>query len=92
MSGFQLVTRIIIPQAVRVALPPLFNDIITLIKSTSLAFMVGVADIMGAAKIEGSISFRFFEIYAAVMLVYWCTITAFGALHKLLEIKCTNMY
>lgn len=92
MSGLQLVTRIIIPQAVRVALPPLFNDIITLIKSTSLAFMVGVADIMGAAKIEGSISFRFFEIYAAVMLVYWCTITVFGALHKLLENKCANMY
>ncbi len=92
LSQFQLVTRIIIPQAVRVALPPLFNDIITLIKSTSLAFMVGVADIMGAAKIEGAISFRYFEIYAAVMVVYWCTISVFGVFHKILENRCANMY
>ncbi len=50
-------------------LPPLFNDIINLIKMTSLAFMLGVPDIMGAAKIEGARTFRYFEIYAAVMLV-----------------------
>ena len=74
MTNFQLVTRIVIPQAVRVALPPLFNDIINLIKMTSLAFMLGVPDIMGAAKIEGARTFRYFEIYAAVMLVYWLII------------------
>ena len=92
MTNFQLVTRIIIPQAVRVALPPLFNDVINLIKMTSLAFMLGVPDIMGAAKIEGARTFRYFEIYAAVMLVYWLIIFVLGILHKLLEKKCANMY
>ena len=87
MTNFQL-----IPQAVRVALPPLFNDIINLIKMTSLAFMLGVPDIMGAAKIEGARTFRYFEIYAAVMLVYWLIIFVLGILHKLLEKKCANMY
>lgn len=91
MTNFQLVTRIVIPQAVRVALP-LFNDIINLIKMTSLAFMLGVPDIMGAAKIEGARTFRYFEIYAAVMLVYWLIIFVLGILHKLLEKKCANMY
>ena len=91
MTNFQLVTRIVIPQAVRVALPPLFNDIINLIM-TSLAFMLGVPDIMGAAKIEGARTFRYFEIYAAVMLVYWLIIFVLGILHKLLEKKCANMY
>ena len=81
MTNFQLVTRIVIPQAVRVALPPLFNDIINLIKMTSLA-----------AKIEGARTFRYFEIYAAVMLVYWLIIFVLGILHKLLEKKCANMY
>ena len=89
MTNFQLVTRIVIP---RVALPPLFNDIINLIKMTSLAFMLGVPDIMGAAKIEGARTFRYFEIYAAVMLVYWLIIFVLGILHKLLEKKCANMY
>ena len=92
MKNLQLVTRIVIPQAVRVALPPLFNDVINLIKMTSLAFMLGVPDIMGAAKIEGARTFRYFEIYAAVMLIYWLIIFVFGLLHKLLEKKCANMY
>lgn len=92
MSNFQLVTRIVIPQAVRIALPPLFNDLINLTKTTSLAFMLGVPDIMGMAKIEGARTFRYFEIYAAVMLVYWVIIFVFGLLHKALEKKCASMY
>ena len=92
MTNFQLITRIIIPQAVRVALPPLFNDVINLIKMTSLAFMLGVPDIMGAAKIEGAKTFRYFEIYAAVMLIYWVIIFLLGLVHKVLEKKCANMY
>ncbi|CUX44653.1 amino acid ABC transporter permease [Clostridium sp. C105KSO13] len=92
MSNFQLVRRIVIPQAVRVALPPLFNDIINLLKLSSLAFMVGVADIMGAAKIEGAKSFRFFEVYAAVMVVYWAVISILGFAHKYLEKKCASAY
>ena len=70
----------------------LSNDVINLIKMTSLAFMLGVPDIMGAAKIEGARTFRYFEIYAAVMLVYWLIIFVLGILHKLLEKKCANMY
>ncbi len=92
MSNFQLAVRVIIPQAVRVALPPLFNDVINLIKQTSLAFMIGVPDIMGAAKIEGVKTFRYFEIYAAVMVVYWVIIFVLGLVHKFAEKKCANMY
>lgn len=92
MTNFQLITRIVIPQAIRVALPPLFNDVINLIKMTSLAFMLGVPDIMGAAKIEGAKTFRYFEIYAAVMLIYWIIVFVLGILHRLLEKKCASMY
>lgn len=92
MTNLQLVVRIIIPQAIRVALPPLFNDVINLIKMTSLAFMLGVPDIMGAAKIEGARTFRYFEIYAVVMILYWVIIFVLGLLHKLLEKKCASMY
>lgn len=92
MTNLQLIIRIIIPQAVRIALPPLFNDVINLIKMTSLAFMIGVPDIMGAAKIEGARTFRYFEIYAAVMLIYWVIVFVLGIVHKLLEKKCESMY
>jgi putative amino-acid transport system permease protein len=92
MTNYQLAVRIIIPQAVRVALPPLFNDVINLVKMTSLAFMLGVPDIMGAAKIEGARTFRYFEIYAVVMLLYWLIIFVLGFAHKFLEKKCAGMY
>jgi putative amino-acid transport system permease protein len=92
MTNYQLAVRVIIPQAVRVALPPLFNDVINLVKMTSLAFMLGVPDIMGAAKIEGARTFRYFEIYAVVMLLYWLIIFVLGFAHKFLEKKCASMY
>lgn len=92
MTNFQLMWRIIIPQAIKVSLPALFNDVINLVKMTSLAFMIGVPDIMGAAKIEGAKTFRYFEIYAAVMLVYWVIIFILGIVHKRLEKKCASMY
>nr|ADJ19604.1 putative ABC-type amino acid transporter [Treponema primitia ZAS-2] len=50
MTNLQLMRRIILPQAVRVALPPLFNDMINLIKSSSLAFMLGVAGCYGSRQ------------------------------------------
>ncbi|RKW33181.1 MAG: amino acid ABC transporter permease, partial [Lachnospiraceae bacterium] len=76
----------------RVAIPPLFNDVINIIKLSSLSFMVGVIDIMGAAKMEGAKSFRYFEIYAAVMIVYWVVIFVFDLLRKYLEKKCAAAF
>ncbi len=50
MTTSQAMRRIILPQATRVALPSLMNYFIDMIKSTSLAFTLGVAEIMAKAK------------------------------------------
>lgn len=92
MTGVQMTVRIVIPQAVRVALPPLFNDLISLFKLSSLAFLVGVRDVMGAAKIESASSFRFFECYACVMLIYWLITVVLTMLQKGLEKRCNAIY
>lgn len=92
MSNLQLVRRIIIPQATRIALPTLFNDIINLVKLSSLAFMLGVIDIMGAAKIEGSYTFRYFEIYAAVMVIYLVVIGILTLIHKRIATRNADAY
>lgn len=92
MSNLQLVRRIIIPQATRIALPTLFNDIINLVKLSSLAFMLGVIDIMGAAKIEGSYTFRYFEIYAAVMAIYLVVIGILTLIHKRIAARNADAY
>jgi putative amino-acid transport system permease protein len=92
MNAFQMNTRIVIPQAIRVALPPLFNDMINLFKMTSLAFLVGVRDVMGEAKIEAANTFQFFESYACVMIIYWAICIVLTFIQKHLEIKCNNLY
>ena len=55
--------RIILPQAARVAAPTLLNYFIDMIKSTSLAFTLGVTEMMGAAQKEAAGSFRYFEAF-----------------------------
>ncbi len=71
MTTRQAMQRIVLPQATRVALPSLMNYFIDMIKSTSLAFTLGVAEIMAKAQMEASSSFRFFEAFLAVALIYW---------------------
>ncbi len=92
MTGFQMTTRIVIPQAVRVALPTLFNDMINLFKMSSLAFTIGIRDVMGNARIESAASFRFFETYAIVMIIYWVFSLLMGIVQKKLEERTNSIY
>jgi len=71
MSAWDGMKRIVLPQALAVALPSLGNTVIALVKDTSLAFMISVVELMGEARIQGARTLRFFEVYIAVALVYW---------------------
>ena len=64
----QAMRRIILPQAARVAAPTLLNYFIDMIKSTSLAFTLGVTEMMGAAQKEAAGSFKYFEAFLVVAL------------------------
>jgi His/Glu/Gln/Arg/opine family amino acid ABC transporter permease subunit len=75
MSVVQTLTRIVIPQALTIAIPPLANTIVSLIKETSLVFTISIIDMMARAKIVGSRGFRFFEIYVVVSIIYWIVCT-----------------
>lgn len=71
MSKWQATKRIILPQALVIALPNLGNSLISLIKDSSLAFVVSVVELMGKAKIVGAAGLNFFEVYIVVALIYW---------------------
>ncbi len=58
LSTWQTMRKIIIPQAVKNSLPPLFNEFITLIKETAIVGYVGIRDL---GKIPGMIQSRTFE-------------------------------
>lgn len=71
LSTGQALRRIILPQAFTNALPALGNSFISLLKETSLVFNISVIEMMAQAKITGSRSYRFFEVYIVVALIYW---------------------
>ncbi|MDR2398012.1 MAG: amino acid ABC transporter permease [Spirochaetaceae bacterium] len=71
MNTFQRLRRIVAPQAFVVALPSLGNSLIALLKETSLAFVCSVVDITANAKILAGNSYRFFESYCSVAIIYW---------------------
>ena len=71
MTKWQTLISVVIPQAFVVALPSLGNNFISLLKETSLVFNIAVVDIMAQARIVGARSYRYFEVYIAVSLIYW---------------------
>ena len=92
MTRYQSMRRIILPQAARVALPSLMNYFIDMIKSTSLAFTLGVAEIMAKAQMEASSSFRFFEAFLAVALIYWGVVLVLTQVQTWAENKLNKAY
>lgn len=61
---------IVMPQAMRVILPPLGNDFVAMVKDSSLVSVLGVADITQMGKVYAAGSFRFFETYSIVAYIY----------------------
>ncbi|MBQ9329447.1 MAG: amino acid ABC transporter permease [Oscillibacter sp.] len=70
LSTAQAYWHIVIPQALVSALPNLGNDVIGLVKGTSLMFYMGLKDIMGVAKTEAGPAYAYVEAYVDVLIVY----------------------
>lgn len=71
MSNSQLTKRVIVPQALAYAIPLFLNAFLKIIKSLSLAFTVGVVDILAQAQVAAALSFSYLEAYISAALIYW---------------------
>lgn len=71
MNGLQIFYRVLLPQAVTVAIPSLGNSLIGLVKGTSLAFTCSVVEITTQGKILAGNSYRYFEVYCSLAIIYW---------------------
>lgn len=92
MTQGQMMRRIILPQASRVATPTLLNYFIDMIKSTSLAFTLGVTEMMGAAQKEAAGSFLYFEAFLVVAVIYWVIVEALSQVQSRLEGRLGRAY
>jgi len=72
-SGFSFLRSmryIILPQAVRVTIPPLISQFLNLVKNSSLAMTIGVAELTYQARQVESYTFKGFEAFTAATIVY----------------------
>lgn len=90
LSPFQAYRRIIIPQAMVSAIPNLCNLCVTLIKNSSLAFLMTVKDITAVAKIQASYGFNFIEAYLDIFVIYIIVCSVVQVLFNLTEKKLTR--
>lgn len=92
MTQSQMMRRIILPQAARIAAPTLVNYFIDMIKGTSLAFTLGVTEMMGATQKEAAGSFLYFEAFMVVAILYWIIVESLSFGQRLLEKHLNRAY
>lgn len=87
MTYFQALRRIILPEALTVALPSLGNSLISVIKGTSLAFTCAVVEMTAEGKILGGRNYRYFEVYVSLAIIYWIITIIIEQVLKIAEKK-----
>ncbi|MBR1911733.1 MAG: amino acid ABC transporter permease [Treponema sp.] len=87
LTGKQTYMRILFPQAAVSAVPNVCTFIVTLIKNTSLAFMMTVKDVTAVAKIEASYGYNYIESYIDIFFVYIIVCASVQFLFRCIEKK-----
>lgn len=85
LSKFQVLRRIILPQAIRRMLAPLVNEAVAVLKFSSLVSVLGVADLMYQAQTLATTTFRPLEIFTFVALEYLVLCLFFSSIAKIVE-------
>ncbi|HVY19358.1 MAG TPA: amino acid ABC transporter permease [Bauldia sp.] len=87
LSRYATLRNVILPQAIRVVLPPLGNDFVAMIKDSALVSSLGVQDITQLGKIYSSSTFLFFETYNVVAYLYLVMTVTLSLLVRWLEAR-----
>ena len=87
MTYLQALRRIILPEAIEVALPTLGNSLISIIKGTSLAFTCAVVEITAQGQIIAGKTYRYFEVYVSLAIIYWVITLIIEQLIRIIENK-----
>jgi histidine transport system permease protein len=87
MSGFTLYRRVILPSALRRALPYYSNEVILMLHATTVAFTATVPDILKIARDVNSATYQSFEAFGIAALLYLCISFALVRLFRRAEYR-----
>ncbi|MDO4666835.1 MAG: amino acid ABC transporter permease [Streptococcus sp.] len=85
IKDWVILRKIILPQAIRVAIPPLGNVILDMIKTTSLTAMITIPDIFQNAKNVGGYTLDYMSMYVLVAFIYWLLCYCFERIQAQIE-------
>lgn len=85
LSYRSMMMKVILPQAVRIAIPPTGNQVVNLIKNTSLLFTIAIPEIFATGTNIFSANFKYFEVIAVVAIWYLLLAVGYGLLQRALE-------
>ena len=89
MRRRQILRKVIVPQAVRIVIPPTGNEFITLLKLTSLASVISVSELLTAAENRGSVDFNYPEDLGGAALYYLFIVSILMLMQSRLERRFT---
>jgi polar amino acid transport system permease protein len=87
LSYLQTMRKVVLPQAFRRMLPPFVNESVALLKFSSLASVLGVADLTYQAQVVSTTTFRPIEVFTVIALVYLVLCTFLSYCARRLELR-----
>jgi len=92
MTPAQALRRIIFPQAARVAIPPVGNTFIGMLKETSLVSVITVTELLRSAQLLIAQYYVVMPFYLAIALVYWLMSTGLSSILNAVEKRLSAAY
>jgi cystine transport system permease protein len=92
MTSWQAMRRIVFPQAARVAIPPMGNTFIGMLKETSLVSVITVTELLRSSQLLIAQYYVYMPFYLAIAVMYWVLSTAFSAILTAIEKRLAKAY
>ena len=87
LSPFSVLTKVILPQAIPLVIPPIGNQYISMLKDSSLVSVIGIWELMYLSRNLGSKTFQHLEMLVLAALIYWFMSVILEFAQRKLELK-----
>lgn len=92
MTSWQAMRRIILPQAARVAIPPMGNTFIGMLKESSLVSSIAVTELLRSAQLMIAQYYVNMPFYIGIAVMYWVMSTVFSSILGAIEKRLAKAY